>query len=177
MSGAPVTDDPRVVARTGLVLAAALVLQLGLLDDLRVLSVHPELLLAVGIASAVAWGPERGAIVGFFAGLLTDLILSGRFGVSALAYGLAGYGVGMVSDGLARRSIVIDGALMALGGVVGVLLYAVVAALFGESTLGDDNLLEDHRWSSALWNLRAARPLVVPMCRWAGRQPDLRPTR
>ena len=82
------SDHLAVVARTALVLFAALVLQLGLFDQLRVFSVHAELLLAVAVATAVAWGAERGAIVGFAAGLLTDLILPGRFGVTALAYGL-----------------------------------------------------------------------------------------
>jgi rod shape-determining protein MreD len=170
-----VTDEIRMVARTALVLVVALVLQLGLFDDLSIFSVHPELMLAVGIGTAVAWGPERGAIVSFAAGLLVDLVLSGRFGVTALAYGLAGYGVGLLSDGLARRSMLIDGALMTLGGAAGVLLYAVVAALFGEPTLGDDHLGRIVG-IVALWNL-VLSPVVLPVCRWAGREPDLRPVR
>ncbi len=168
-------DEIRMVARTTLVLAVALVLQVGLFDDLSVFSVHAELLLAVGVGTAVAWGPERGAIVCFAAGLFADLVLSGRFGVTALAYGLTGYGVGLLSDGLARRSMVIDAALMTLGGAVGVLLYAVIAALFGEPTLGDDNLGRIVG-VVALWNL-VLSPVVLPVCRWAGREPDLRPVR
>lgn len=165
--------DVGVVVRTGLVLVVALVLQVGLFDDLSVFSVHAELMLAVGIGTAVAWGAERGAIVCFVAGCMADLVLSGRFGLSALAYGVVGYGVGWLSGGVARRSRSIDAGLMALGGVLGVLLYAVVAALFGESTLGDDNL-----WrivgTVALWNV-VLSPVVVPVCRWAGRKPGLRP--
>ena len=78
-------EEWRTVARVGLLLFAALVLQLGLVNDLRIFSVHPELLLAVGIGMAVAWGPERGAVAAFAAGLLTDLFLSGHFGVTGLA--------------------------------------------------------------------------------------------
>lgn len=163
------------VARTALVLFAALVLQLGLFDQLRVFSVHAELLLAVAVATAVAWGAERGAIVGFAAGLLTDLILPGRFGVTALAYGLTGYGIGLLSDGVARRSRLIDAALMGFGGVAGILAYVLIAALFGESTLGDDRL-----WSIVgivtAWNV-VLSPILVPVARWAGTEPELRPVR
>ena len=150
-------------------------LQLGLFDSLRVFSVHAELLLAVAVGSAVAWGAERGAVVGFAAGLLTDLILPGRFGVTALAYGLTGYGIGALSDGVARRSRLIDAGLMALGGAAGVAAYALVAALFGESTLGDERL-----WSIvaivAAWNA-VLSPLAVPVSRWAGTEAELRPVR
>ena len=163
------------VARTAFVLFSALVLQLGLFDSLRVFSVHAELLLAVAVGSAVAWGAERGAVVGFAAGLLTDLILPGRFGVTALAYGLTGYGIGALSDGVARRSRLIDAGLMALGGAAGVAAYALVAALFGESTLGDERL-----WSIvaivAAWNA-VLSPLAVPVSRWAGTEAELRPVR
>lgn len=169
------STEIQVVARTGLVLVVALVLQLGLVDDLRFFSVHPELVLAVAIGSAVAWGPERGAIVGFAAGLLVDLFLSGRFGVTGLAYGLAGYGVGVLSEGIARRSRIIEAALVALGSALGVMLYAVIAALFGEQTLVDDHL----------WRILAVvtvfgalfGPLVIPVCRWAGADTALRPSR
>ena len=165
----------RLVARTTLVLVAALALQLGLVDDLSLFSVHPELLLAVGVGSAVAWGAERGAVVGFFAGLLADLFLSGRFGVTGLAYALAGYAVGVLSEGIARRSRVVDAGLVALGSALGVALYALVAALFGEGTLGDD-----HLWRIlGIVTVTAAlmSPIVVPVCRWAGADAELRPSR
>ncbi|MCP4435754.1 MAG: rod shape-determining protein MreD [Actinomycetia bacterium] len=169
------TEEIRMVARTALVLFVALVLQVGLFDELRVFSVHPELLLAVGIATAVAWGPERGVVVCFVAGLLADLILSGRFGVTALAWGVAGYGVGRLSDAVARRSHFIDAGLMALGSAAAVMLYAVVAALFGESTLGDDHLWRIIGIVTA-WNVLLS-PIVLPVARWAGREPELRPVR
>ncbi|MGI9579051.1 MAG: rod shape-determining protein MreD [Microthrixaceae bacterium] len=169
------TERLAMIARTALVLFVALALQLGLFDQLRVFSVHAELMLAVGVATAVAWGAERGAIVGFVAGLLTDLILPGRFGVTALAYGLTGYGIGALSDGVARRSRLIDAGLMLLGGAVGVAAYALIAALFGEQTLGDDRL-----WSIvgivAVWNA-VLSPVLVPVARWAGIEPELRPVR
>jgi rod shape-determining protein MreD len=166
VDAAAVRVDPRAVARTTAVLFAATVLQIGMFNDLSVLSVHGDLLLSVAIATAVAWGADRGAIVGFAAGLLADVNLSGRFGLSGLAFGLAGYAVGLASDAVVRRSRMIDAGLMAAGSALGVLLYALVATLFGEGALGDD-----HLWRiigiEALFST-ALSPLLVPLCRWAG---------
>jgi len=170
-----VSAAPKIVARTALVLFGALVLQLGMFDDLRVVGVHPEVLLAVGLGCAVAWGPERGAIVAFCAGLLTDMFLSGRFGVTGLAWGITGFGLGYLSDGIARRSMVIDAVLLGLGSAVGVMVYAVVAALFGEATLTDD-----HLWRiMGIVGISAAviSPVVLPLCRWTGADVGLRPSR
>jgi rod shape-determining protein MreD len=161
-----VSSEARTVARVGLLLFGALVLQLGMFDDLRILSVHPEVLLAVGIGMAVAWGPERGAVSSFAAGLLADLFLSGHFGVTGLAWGVSGYGIGLLSDGIVRRSRLIDAGLMALGSAAAVLLYAVVGSLFGEHTLGDDHLLRII--GIVALTGAALSPLVLPLCRWAG---------
>lgn len=169
------SEELKVVARTALVLFGAYVLQLGLFDDLRLFSVHPEVLLAVGAGSAIAWGAERGAVVGFAAGLLADLSLSGRFGVTALAWGVTCYGIGLLSEGLPRRSHLVDAVLMAAGGAGGVAAYAVVAALFGEPTLGEDNLFVIIAMVAA-WNV-VLSPVVVPLCRWAGQHPELRAAR
>jgi rod shape-determining protein MreD len=169
-------DDVQIYSRTSLVLVAALIVQLGLVDDLQVMGVHPDLLLAVGVGTGVAWGAERGAIAGFLAGLLTDLFLSGRFGIVGLSYGLAGYASGLLSDGVARTSRWLDAGFMATGAALGVVLYAVIGSLFGMGTLSDPDLwriLVVLSVSSAL-----VSPLVLPVCRWTGAAgPRLRPTR
>lgn len=175
MGAVIVTDELKVVARTALLLFGAYVLQLGLFSDLSLFSVHPEVLLTIGAGSAIAWGGDRGAVVGFAAGLLVDLSLSGRFGVTALAWGISCYGIGLLSEGLARRSRVVDAVLMGVGGATGVIAYALSAALFGQPTLGDDNLLVIIGMV-AFWNMISS-PAVVPLCRWAGQHPELRAAR
>lgn len=169
-------DDVQVWSRTSLVVVAALILQLGLVDDLQVMGVHPDLLLAIGVGTGVAWGAERGAIVGFAAGLLTDMFLSGRFGIVGLSYGLAGYAAGLLSEGIARASRWIDAGFMVTGSALGVVLYAVIGSLFGMGTLSDPDL----------WRIVAVvcvanavlSPLVLPVCRWPGAVGTrLRPTR
>lgn len=169
-------EDPQLLARSSLVLFGALTLQLGLVDDLRLLDVHPDLLLAVGVATGVVWGAARGAIVGFVAGLLTELFLSSRFGLVGLSYGVAGYATGFLSDGIARSSRWIDAALVAGGSALGVMLYAVIGALFGEGTLADPDL-----WRIVLVvSLSAAvlSPVATAVCRWTGAAaPRVRPAR
>ena len=47
----------------------------------------PDLMLALAVAAGLAGGPERGAWVGFAAGLLADCFLQTPLGLSALVYG------------------------------------------------------------------------------------------
>jgi hypothetical protein len=64
---------------------------------------------------------------------------------------------------------------MGLGGATGVIVYALAAALFGQPTLGEDNLLVIIGMVS-FWNMIMS-PVVVPLCRWAGQHPELRAAR
>jgi hypothetical protein len=72
----------------------AFVLQIGVLSDLRPFGVHADLMLLMGVCAGLAGGPSRGAVVGFFAGLLADVMLPGPLGISALAAAVAGFGAG-----------------------------------------------------------------------------------
>jgi rod shape-determining protein MreD len=117
--------------RTGVVLASALVFQVAVAPWIPIFGVQLDLLLLCGVAAGLAGGPERGARVGFLAGLLWDLVVAGPFGLSALCYCLAGYFVGS-----AQRSVVgptwwapIPGATLASGAAVG--MYAAVGVALG----------------------------------------------
>jgi rod shape-determining protein MreD len=61
---------------------------------------HPDLLVLVVIAFALASGPQRGAVLGFCAGLFADLLppaghIAGRL---AFAYTIIGYLAGLLED-------------------------------------------------------------------------------
>jgi rod shape-determining protein MreD len=114
----------------------------------------------VGIAAGLVGGPERGARVGFVSGLLWDLVVSGPFGLSALAYCLAGYFVGS-----AQRSVVgptwwapIPSAAIAAGGAT--VFYAVVGTL-----LGDGSWIDTESVTIALVVALGAALLVLPAMR------------
>lgn len=68
---------------------------------LTLAGVQADLMVVVALAAGLAGGPERGARVGFVAGLLWDLLIAGPMGLSALVYAAAGYLVGS-----AQRSVV-----------------------------------------------------------------------
>ena len=117
--------------RTGIVLLLALCLQVAVMPWLTIAGAQIDVLLLVGLAAGLTGGPERGARVGFVAGILWDLVVSGPLGLSALAYCLAGYFVGS-----AQRSVVgptwwapIPGAAIAAGAAT--TFYVVVGAGLG----------------------------------------------
>jgi rod shape-determining protein MreD len=120
-----------VTLRTAVVLVVALCLQVAVMPWLSIAGAQIDLMVLVGIAAGLSGGPERGARVGFCAGLLWDLVVVGPFGLSALAYCLAGYFVGS-----AQRSVVgptwwapIPGAALAAGAAT--LFYASLGVVLG----------------------------------------------
>lgn len=150
--------------RTSFLLVIALTVQLGIAPGLGVLGVQGDLMLLVAIAAGVAAGPDRGAAVGFAAGLAYDLMLQTPFGLSALTYAIVAYLVGSLQDSVLRAARWIP-VLTAVGAsAVGVILYGVLGTVVGEDLIG---------WSLlrtalivALLNGVAASA-VVPALRWA----------
>ena len=90
--------------RAALVLVAALVLQITVLSDLRVVGGLGDLMLAMTVAAGLTGGADRGATWGFATGVLYDLVLDTPFGLSALTYALVGYAVGLAGSALLRTS-------------------------------------------------------------------------
>ncbi|MEA2703532.1 MAG: rod shape-determining protein MreD [Actinomycetota bacterium] len=66
------------------VLLFALILHTAVFPQLRIFDVAPDVLLLFAIAGGLAGGPDRGAVLGFVAGILADLFLQTPFGLSAL---------------------------------------------------------------------------------------------
>ena len=117
------------------VLVVALMLHTAVLPQFRVLGVAPDLLLLLGIAAGIAAGPDRGALVGFVAGLLADCFLQTPFGLSALSYSLVGYGVGVFQTTILHAALWIPVATAVVASAVGVVLFAVLGAVVGEAQL------------------------------------------
>ena len=74
----------RVVA----VLLTALVAQATLLTEIRIQGATVELMMIIAILAGFHGGPERGALVAFFAGLLQDSLVSVPLGLHALVFPL-----------------------------------------------------------------------------------------
>lgn len=124
--------------KAGIVLIVVLVFQVELFSDMRFFGIMPELLLGAAIAGGWAGGPDRGAIVGFSAGMLYDLYLPTPLALSALSYMLIGFAVGTISAGIAesgekplRRAV----SFVALP--IGITLFIVLGELLGQDLYTD----------------------------------------
>lgn len=107
------------------------VVHLAVLPDLRVAGIRADGFVVLTMAMAVVGGPERGAVTGFACGLVADLFLQSPFGLSALAYGVAGFAVGLLEQAVIRAAWWIPVATAFLGGVATTVLFALSAAVIG----------------------------------------------
>lgn len=117
--------------RLAFVIFVGLTLHLSLFARTRIGEVRPDILLLIAVAGGIVGGPERGAIVGFLAGLVADLFLHTPLGLSALAFSLLGFAVGTVQSSVIRATWWIAPATALVASAAGVLLYALLGALIG----------------------------------------------
>ena len=119
-------------ARLSLVVVVLLTVQTTWLADLRPFGETGDLLLLLAIAAGMAGGPQRGAAIGFIAGMAMDLVLLTPFGLSSLTYLAVGYVVGTVHDGVLRSAPWIPVLVTFLASVVGVVFFVVLGQLVGQ---------------------------------------------
>ncbi len=160
-----IPPSPLMVAvRTSLVLVVALTLQLGIAPSLGVFGVQGDLLLLVAISAGIAAGPDRGAAVGFAAGIAYDLMLQTPFGLSALTYAIVAYLVGGLQDSVLRAAWWIPVATATVASLLGVILYGVFGTVLGDDLIALSLLRV--AVIVAILNTVAA-PVVVKALRWA----------
>jgi rod shape-determining protein MreD len=151
----------RIAFRIAVVVTACLA-QVGIVNRLGLPGGAPDLLLLIVIAFSLVGGSQRGAVLGFFAGLTADLFppadhLTGQL---AFAYTVVGYLVGMVDTG--EDSSVLTTILMVAGGSVAVvLLYAGLGAIVGEDRITASATL--HALLGTVAYDVVLAPLVVPL--------------
>ena len=109
-------------AITVLVFVAAL-LQATLFSTLHVLGGTPDFLLLVLIGIALMRGAVTGAVAGFGAGILLDVLTLDTLGVTALVLALAGYWTGRYGETTGRER--------AHAPIVSVIVVTILALLFG----------------------------------------------
>ena len=126
--------------RLAVVLLTTLVLQVAVASRIRIIGVAPDLPLLITLAAGIVGGRDRGAIVGFSAGLLYDLTLATPLGLAALSYCIAGYVVGALEAGAIRTSWWLPVAGWLGGSALGVGLFAVLGAILGQENLFDGDL-------------------------------------
>jgi rod shape-determining protein MreD len=83
------------VGKAVLLLIVAVALQTLIVSRVSVLGVTADLFLIFTVVVAIGRGSLEGAVFGFFAGLVADIVFFQPLGVRSLIYVLAGYFVGM----------------------------------------------------------------------------------
>ena len=157
--------SPFVVAvRTFFVLVTVLTIQLGVVANLEIFGVQADLMLLVAIAGGIAAGADRGAAIGFAAGISYDLMLQTPFGLSALTYAIVAYLVGSLQDSVLRAAWWIPVATATVASMVGVILYGVLGTVLGEDLVGWE--LVRIAVIVGILNTIAA-PVVIRAMRWA----------
>lgn len=112
-------------------LAAAFVLQVMLAPHLAVFGVVPNLLLLVVMTLAFVEGPSAGAVAGFVAGLLLDLLGTAPVGAWALVLTMTGYTSGMLQENLFAEGWLAPATIAVIAGLIAETSYLIVLAIVG----------------------------------------------
>jgi rod shape-determining protein MreD len=123
------------LARIPPMILLIVLLHTGVSPHFRVFGVAADVLLLIAIAGGIVAGPERGATIGFFAGLLADCFLQTPFGLSALVFCVVGWGVGAFQSRILHAVWWIPMLTTAVAAALGMLAYAMLGAVLGESQL------------------------------------------
>jgi len=126
----------RMWGRLALVVFGAMIVQVGLLNQIVIAGAHPDLFLLLAISAGIVAGPQRGAVMAFALGLVADIFVQTPYGLSSLCYVLVAFAMGMVVATLPGRPTVgFQLAAAVLGGVGGTLLFAGLGTLIGQTSV------------------------------------------
>lgn len=126
------------VGRSALVLLSVLLLQLAVMSDLPAFGAVGDLMLLMAIAAGSTGGPDRGATIGFVAGLIYDLQLGTPFGLSVLTCVVAGFLAGRAVGWLHEPQWWFHVIASAGISLVAVMLSVVTARVLGLAFALDD---------------------------------------
>jgi len=166
-----VSSRLRVVA----VLLTALVAQATLLTEIRLQGATVELMMVIAILAGFHGGPERGALVAFFAGLLQDSLLSVPLVLHALVFPPLAVAVSSLEQRMVRSKPATDAVALLLATTAGIFTVAGVGLLFGLSPYDPETLLV-RILTAAVMTTAIAAP-VNRAVRWAvlgGLPPDIK---
>ena len=118
----------RVIPTAGALLVAA-VLQAALAPYLAIGQVVPNFLLLVVVTIALVEGPGPGAVVGFSAGLIFDLLGSGPVGPMLLVLTLTGYLAGLMHENMFAEGWLLPLTVLAIATLSAEVAYGLILIL------------------------------------------------
>ncbi|MBA2565896.1 MAG: rod shape-determining protein MreD [Gemmatimonadetes bacterium] len=114
-------------ARFALLLVLFLLGHLLLAPRIAIGAVAPDFYLMALVYSALRWGPLWGSALGFVLGLNVDAMRLDHFGMHALAFTMAGFGLGKMKQSLYLDLPFLDVILLAGAGLFTGLVTALLA--------------------------------------------------
>jgi rod shape-determining protein MreD len=117
----------------------SLVLQTTLLNSLKISLIKPDLVLIVLVFFFLSRGPAEGMFLGFFGGLLQDILSGGILGISALVKALLGFLIGLLGKAIYKERILVQ--VLTLWGAT--LVQGLLFFLFLEFFSQDSSFLEE----------------------------------
>ena len=145
--------------RSAAVILAVGILQMAFFNELRVFDRASEPLLTLSVAAGLTVGARRGLVVGFFSGLLYDVLSSLPIGFATLAYTFSAIIAGVAGEYVARAWW---GLVPPFAGL-GIFVYVLVGELFGEEDFFNE------RFPVTLAVVTVASALLAPVMFWLSR--------
>lgn len=115
-----------------LAVLVAVVLQVFLAPNIAIGGVVPNFLLIVGITLALVQGPVTGAVVGFSAGLIYDLLNTGPVGLMALVLAVTCWIAGLLFQQMFAEGWLLPLTVLGLSSLAAGLAYGLILMLLGE---------------------------------------------
>ena len=132
---------PTALLRWIIVILSALVVQFAVVSQIRIFGVVPNILVVLALCAGLTGGPQRGAVVGWWCGFLFELPrFAHPVGLESLAYCLVAFAAAAAQQVVLQSGRLMTVAVVSVGSLLGLLLYAVEGELFGQHTLTNPSL-------------------------------------
>lgn len=159
------------LTRALFILCVATLLQSVVANHLRVAGYTADVMLVTTILIGLVSNPRRGALMGLLCGFIADVLFrTTPLGLSALSFALTGYIAGSLRAGMLRGVAGLNAVLCAILSLVGILLFVLIATLFGTPDLLSVHLAPLMLIVSLLNGLFAL--VFGPLIRWGFAEPE-----
>jgi rod shape-determining protein MreD len=112
-------------------IVAATLLQVGLAPYIQIAGVVPNILLIVVVTLALVEGPSAGALAGFAAGAVFDLLGSGPVGPMVLVLTVTGYMAGQLHENMFAEGWLLPLTVLGIASLLAALAYGLILDMLG----------------------------------------------
>ena len=113
------------------ILIIGFILQAGVAPYISIMGAAPNFFLIIVTVAALTNGSDKGALVGFVAGLMLDLMGTGPVGSWALVLSVTGYVTGLLDQHLFAEGWLLPVTVLSFASLIGEFLYLCVVVTLG----------------------------------------------